>query len=637
MMQLRKADHVVTNPDRRPRNDEERDKQIVGYVLDTMRAYKDARQGLEEIWQESWAAYFGTPYAQVQLAAHQLITVGNVNVEWRHRINLGKAFSSAEDIHGQLMQAAFPTTEPFDVQPLEPSLWQVVRLLKKYYSEKLHTWQFKSHFANYLRQAIVLGSSCIALPWHSKDYIAFETLDMFDVFVDPTCDSAETSPLIRRVFYTKAQLITMAERGEIDIAPMDVVQYEGDDLHYDDNKDRVMQYQGLQLLRGYCPFDKVPVYEFWGDIHLTGETYFNRVAKVLGQKLIKFAENPYDCGRPFVFGTYIPVVRQPYGIGAIQSSLGMIHTMNIVTNQRLDNTEIELSKMFTVKAGSITRAEDVTSTPGKTYEVDEHDDIRPIDMGASNAQLGFAEVNEIEKYVDKNTGAGPLVGSGQPRGGERVTAEEIKAIQNAGGSRLVAQWSHIETTSLEPIVEKTMSNIVQFVETDDVISVPRGQGLGNEYYQVGPTELRGLKHRVRARTAGYLVQRQEIVDRIIQFTQLVLSVPQFVEKINYDKLLYDLLMHWGFEDPEGYLITEENGAPMTMESQLSKMGGQPLVQGISEQLAADGGRDFFRRMTNQELPEGVQINDILANLAASSAELRAEPNKLTNVGAPSNQ
>lgn len=590
---------------------------IRSHIHNCLESYKLGRAGLEDIWMNAWAAYFGTPDAQDFERSRTLEVVGNVGNDWRHKINTGKGYEIVETIHGYFMSAIFPNSQWFTIESQEPMHQDMARLLRKYFAQQLDNWNFRSHMESFLRQLIITGTSCLFMPWRDGK-IKYEVLDNFDIFVDPEEPTCTDSPLIRRMLRTRVEILKDIRAGIYeDIAEYDLVNIGGRHVMYEHDADRVRQFQGLNTDIDYSLSDKLEVIEYWGDIVLEGIAYHDYYAVVVGDHLVRFEKNPYKAGRPFTLCTYTPIVRQPYGMGALQSSMGVLHELNLITNQRLDNVEIAVNTMFTKKASSILRTEDVWVEPGRVFEVTEHDDLQPVAVAKDGITVSYQEAGLLESTAEKNTGTGPLVSTGQPRGGERVTAAEVSMVREAGSNRLSNNHKHIENTGIIPILKTTLANCRQFETKDEIVRIA-GVGAGEfNYYQVGALEIRNQKFVMKPRGADYIIEQRDYIQKRTAFIQLVVATPQFEGKIDFDKILLDLLHNWGFEEPEAYLTpqqSEQQQANLQPEpGSVQAMGGAGLQQALDNEILVDGGESLMQNTTGMTLPQGMD-NDLLKQL-----------------------
>ena len=381
------------------------DTEISAYVNHQRSLFATARLEKEATWLEAWGVYLGSPSADRYNRMQQLRTVGDVNNDWRHRINVGKAFESVETIEAYLQSAFFPNRDWFDVQPTQPGYANLAKVVKKFVHNKLAESHFISNWEMFIRQMLITGNSVLALPWrfettrfkkkvkvsqlysqdeagHSyqlntpvkfreveeervvKNSPDFEVLDVFDCYVDPRANNPNYADFIRRVVKSRAEVANLIAAGfykDIDIrtvVPANPYETSVDNVSTT-RKNLVLRFQGINLQAGYSWTDTIELFEFWGTVHIEGKTYHDVVATVVGDHLVRFETNPYWCGKPFVIGTYIPICHSPMAMGAIEPSLGMLHELNIITNQRLDNLEISVDSMFEVVNDGTLNPEDV--------------------------------------------------------------------------------------------------------------------------------------------------------------------------------------------------------------------------------------------------------------------------------------
>lgn len=637
------------------------DKDIVSYIHSELRSYADARSLKEAAWLECWAAYLGTPQSIEHTRSQLLNYVGDVNNDWRHRINTGKAFENVETILSYLQPAFFPNRDWFDCVPTKPGYYNLADSIRKFVQAKLHQGKFISNWEMFLRQLLIIGNSCIALPWRYEttrwkkkvrirqphmdgmtfgekyeydevefekviqNHPDFETLDMFDVFVSPRACDPNQGNFIRRFYKTRAELAQCVKSGYFkginytEIGGVKAANYTYDQSQ--SNKDTIKHYQGLDVFsdRHHARWtDDIELFEFWGDVHLSNRTYHDVRAIVCGDRLLRFETNPYWAGKPFVVGNYIPVVRSPVGMGAIEPSLGLLHEMNIITNSRLDNLLISSNGMFEyVNDGSL-QPDEVFAAPGKVFPVTQKGTITPIDMPNSFV-ITYEESSFLENRIDKNTGTGAFVSPGIGRTGERVTATEVTATQQAGGNRLSGVHKHIEETSLLPLLEKVFRSCQQFVVDDEIVSVP-GQEPGQvDYVAIGVDELQN-EFKLIPIGADHVVDKEYKLNKLFQFVQVSSQYPEMQKNLNYYNIQIDMARLMGLDEIERYIAQDVNPEPSSMMemtgggqtpqgqppgstgmdallAEAARMGGRPMQDVVSGEIEADGGMTMLSEAT----------------------------------------
>ena len=605
-------------------NTESQDLKLSDVASEVGRLYKEYqqnRQKIEEDWLDCWGHYFGNMRSQNHLRTAAARIVGDVNDDWRHRIGTGKAYENVETICGYLQSAFFPNKQWFSLTPTEPGYTDLVKPVEKYLQQKLDVARFQSYWDMFTRQAVILGTSVLALPWRvetqkckkrvmvrqpvfdqfgaeigdSEHFVVkeeekvvfndpdFEVLDMFDVFLDPQGTNPNDCNIIRRMRKTKAEVLDLIEDGFYNYgSKYNVISAKGASPQdtSQTNKETVRMFAGLE----YQPNDLVEVVEFWGTIHLCGATYHNIVATVSGGQVLRFEANPYWYGKPFIVATYVPVNRQVYGLGALQPTLGLMHEMNILTNQRLDNLEFAVDQMWTFVPDGTLRKEDIFSKPGKVFEVSDHNALQPVGRGDINAlSITYEESQFLETRIDKATGTGAFISAGAGRSGERVTATEINAQRDAGGNRLASRHQHLEYTALIPTLIKLYSGCQQFTQHDQVVRMPSKVPGEHLYASVGPNEL-VYNFRFEAQGATYIADKEFELQKWLNFMQVVGSSPQMAPQINWPVVLEKLVMKFGLDDVESLILPPAPPPPPAappppdpLTEQLKSMGGQAMV------------------------------------------------------------
>lgn len=618
---------------------------LASFVMSELTRFGNARTELEETWLEAWSLYLNTNQSIDYIRGKVLQTVGDVNDDWRHKINTGKAFEVVETIHSYLMSAFFPNEDWFEVSPTLPGEdnHTLARVVKKYIQNKLEVSGFQSEFANFLRQLIITGTSVLALPWRqdliveneireaeikifdefgvpewevvSKEALIsrpeFETLDNFDVYVDPSAIDPNEASIIRRLRKTKAEVLRLVEDGT----------YEGitaEDIKNMEPSRFSMSYdaQTLETMSGYTisemHYHEIEIIEFWGDLIDGDEVYEDYVATVIDGRLVSCIPNPF-WKKPFIVGSYIRVPRQPYGVGALQPNLGMLHQLNIITNQRLDSMEIHVNKMWTAVDDGVIDMDDIESKPGKILAVGSHDSLQPVDMGDADFTVSYTEAQVLEAIIDKNAGTGNYVGANAQRSGERVTAAEIAAVRDAGGNRLSGVHKHIEQTSLKNILTRLFYFMRQFVREDEIVRIA-GNATGEfKYYSVGVEQL-NKPLTLKPLGAGHVIERKKYIQDRLDFIASVSQIPEMAQLIDFSQILHDLLINWGFDEPEKYLKVEEAPTEAGVSQQTDiiadaeNAGGQALKNVVEANINADGGLGMMQELF--PMPENIKPEDM---------------------------
>jgi Bacteriophage head to tail connecting protein len=655
--------------------------QVCSYVLSKLDLFRQAREEVEESWLECWAKYLNTPNTEGNLKASVLKRVGDVETEWRHKLTGAKAYEAVETIVGYLTGATFPNRDWFGVEPMAPHTddnLQLARLIKKHITNKLDESGFKNQWAVYLRQLVITGTSVIALPWrteyetghkHAKlnlgddygdsyvqeeymystyDAPSIEVLDVFDCYVDPCVNDPNKGSFIRKLTKSKHQLLALAKDGTYDVEPTDIVNMKGDyGAGYDTStsrKNTLQTFEGLQT-QAWSPTELVELIEYWGDVYddETGECEYNMVVTLMGDKVIGYEKSPFWCGTPFIIGTYSMTGHSPYGFGGIQPVLGLLHQLDIVTNQRLDNLELAINNMWTLKSDGVLQPDEVYTEPGRVFQVSDHGDLQPLASQAQSWTVTYQEAGLLEQNIDKSFGTGNYISSNQQRSGERVTATEVAAVRDAGGNRLSTVHKHIEETALIPFLGKLFSMVHQFtVEPVNVRVAGEGADEYN-YWELEPTDF-NMPVKLRPVGSDTVIERKAYVQARLEFVQAVSGLPDVAARLNMDMFLTDLLNHWGFDEPERYLKKDEpqqeqkvmptptSGNPLMDAVQSGELPNVGMANALQQQVSADGGMEMMNNlMSGTALAPGTNTQ---SNQEAMDYASQQQPSGPSGFGGP---
>ena len=583
-------------------------------LTEQLRRYKDSRQGREDTWLRCWQNYLGTPSAVLDLRSFDLAQVGgSSSTYWRHKVHKPKAFESVETVVGYLVGAFFPNREYATLTPTMPGVADLEPAVTKFFLNKLDESGLKGEWSLYLRQLAITGNSMIALPWRKESrperirqrvegnthdegglitelpstklveveritYNApeFEIINCFDYWLDPNNPHPQRANMFRRIRRTKGELLLEISKGLYPYLNDGQVMSHACNVHGVDRPAQVQSYQGQE----WWPDQEVELFEFWGDAD-TGKALYKDVRVVLlGDTVAAFERNQFWGGRPFIAGTYTPIVDTPYGMGVIEPALGALHELDSITNQRLDNAELSLNGMFTHRADGLLRTEDIYTEPGRVLAVADHDTLRPLPTPNPNFGVSYQEAQILEADIDKSTGTGSFIGVGAGRSGERVTAEEIQATRDAGGNRLTSVYTWIEHSAFTPLLNRVWQGIRQFVTDDQVIrmSVNTPSGPKFVFIELEPTDL-SQDFAVKPRGAGHIADKEYELNKRLQFLDLVGANPDMAAQLDWTEVMKDLASRFGYDDFERFLKAEE---PAPEQAQPQPGGGglpvSPLVQ-----------------------------------------------------------
>lgn len=568
----------------------------IGKALNQLyETYAQARSKKEKVWNKCWAEYFANVTA-IDYLRSQNETDQSTN--WRHKIAVGKAYGLVETVTSYLMGAFFPNRDWFALKPREPGYMEEAKLVKQLISNKLKDSKFQARWEEYTRQLLVCGFSGIEIPWDKREKSemsrvatpsatgtkykptktkkqenkpAFKVMNVFDVYLDPLAVDPNESNVFRLIRKTKGQVLQDIAGGLYPLAdPAKIAALKpsagsGSALT---NAQQYAKYAGIE----YDPSSMMELQEFWGDITVEDVEYTDVCVTIIGKEVLRFEANPYWGGKPFVFGSAIPVPGKVYGMGILEPVLGLLYTLNTITCQRLDSLELAVDAMWTVVNDGVTDPDDIYTRPGKVIQVGDPGSITPMRKDTAFT-ISYQEAQVLEADIDKATGISAYIGGGEGRSGERVTAQEVAAVRDAGGNRLTNIHAHIEGTQLAEVLRRMVSMLQQFTSTDEIVTSPAEKVPGGiQYDKVGPEEI-NKDYSIDPVGADFIADEERDLEKIMQFVQLVLPVPQWAQMVNWQALLEEVIRRFGFES---------SVAQMLMQSQQPQGMGMGMPQGMPQ-------------------------------------------------------
>lgn len=613
------AGHVVQRYGRNNCSEEE----IVYWLRSEYSRYDTARRPLADTWMELWALYAGTPDAMNHVQQRLFHTTGNPNhTYWRSKINSGKTYETVEKLVAYIIQALFPNDDWFDAIPMFADFPELVTPLKQFVRNKLHQGKFKPTSVEYIRQLLVTGTATMAVPWRYEtiphatkvtypvpivdtafrgwknvteervicNHPDFQVLNPFDVWFDPAVSDANEAGMFRRIPKRIADIMYAVKMGYYEPITVDELANAGEE-YYNHEKQITRSFRGV-----YTGIEdeirQVDVLEYWGDIHLDGLSIRNVWATIINNRLVRFQPNPYYDGRPFVTSTLLPILDIPYGMSVIEPNMGQLHELNVIVNSRLENIMLHVNSMFEVIDDGLLEDENITTEPGKTYKVREKGTINRIDLGNPSFVVTYQEQQQLNQTINENFGAGPALGTAPLRSGERVTAEEINAMRDAGGNRLSLLYFMIEETFLVPLLNRVFAYCQQFVRNPETVRVQRPD-MHTYYYEIGPEQLQ-YKFQFRALGATWVVRKDKFIRNLQVLLTALPAMPGASEVLNFEALLEDMLRNLEFENAERYIkpppqqaVAEPQDEMEDEENLMRSIGGGPTEQAVNNMLQTD--------------------------------------------------
>lgn len=563
---------------------------IAAHVYSRYKDLVNKRIVIDQKWDTTYSMYRSNA-ADMTAVQKASFSTGSTR-KWKHRVNTGKTFEVVETLVAYFKGATFPSDDWFDAAGLEPNLHQAATLVKQLAKFKMEEAGIRDVYESWLRNLVIFGCSTLRVDWDTDivqkvkrtfddlglpqdetyneelSKLRVDAISPYNIWIDGS------GATFARLIMSKSELSYLVECGYYELSTELIESYK------EGGRDDP---QTIKTAAAQAP----EIVEFYGPIVLQGGRFQCVHAVFYGNTLIRMADSEYWCGSPYITGTMLPDRDSVYGMTVLDPSSGALHTLNVLNNARLDNLAVSIDKMFTLVEDGALRKEDVYTEPGKVFTVAQHDSLRAIDLGPPAFTLGYQEAQVQEGSVDRNCSTGPLIGGGQPRGGERVTAQEIIAVQESGGNRLASVHSHIEDSVTKHLLTKVFMLMQQYVMTPQIVKVFMPDVDTYAFFSLDPEYLT-YPFSFKPSGAAYVVEKQRQIGDLMTLFDISGRVPQLAEKLDFEKILVEVLKHMRFTNPSSYIKAAPPPQPVTTappEPTLDAIGGAALQRTISE----DGG------------------------------------------------
>lgn len=301
-------------------------------------------------------------------------------------------------------------------------------------------------------------------------------VDLWDLFIDPEATSIDDAEyVIHRVYRTKEYLKKQAAAGLY-------TNLEGIESTYTTSDSEISADERLGavgLSRTKKQDDRIELLEYWTD---------DRVIVVANRsQIIRNEENPYwHCKKPFIRIVDHPVPHELYGIGEIEPIEYLQYELNDTRNQRMDNVNLIINRMWKVLRSSEINPEQLVSRPGGVIAVDDMDEIEPLTVEDVTASA-YAEEVEIKRDIDRTMGVYNYArGETTDR---RETATTASILSNAANERFEMKVRLMEDMGLRRLGLMLIQLNQQYIDRERVIRIVGEDGV---YFQtVTPEDITG--------------------------------------------------------------------------------------------------------------------------------------------------
>jgi len=325
---------------------------------------------------------------------------------------------------------------------------------------------------------------------------------------------------------------------------------------------------------------KIKLLEYW----YPDDTKFCLVALDYGI-VVRESENVFEHERsPFFSAVFQPIPGEFYGMGIPQIIYGLQKNVNTITNQRNDNINLIINRMWKYKKDSGVNPNTLKSVPGGLVGVDEMTDVEPFEM-PDVTQSAYQEIINNKNEAMEALGTKYL--SGANSSGSNKTATGVRLNQNAESQSVMGIFRLLDSTGLQIMVNMFYELNMQFNDKDSVVEIIGEKGKVINF-TVTPKQFKKYRTLYCAGISS-VMQRDTQVHQMEQFLAITARIPQellLAWKINIPTILKKIWEAMGLEDSEMIIggESEENTANEVAGIAMQQEFGANAAAGAAEQL-----------------------------------------------------
>lgn len=319
------------------------------------------------------------------------------------------------------------------------------------------------------------------------------------------------------------------------------------------------------------------------------------------EKCIYDGPSPYWRHRkkPFITSSYDRLPNQFYGMSAVQILNDLQEEENTIHNQRSDNVNFIINKMWKVRRGADIDKSQLVSEPAGVLEVDRMDDVEEFGM-KDVAASSFHQQNFISQIME-NTLATPPVIRGASSSGDQTATETLKQSNNAS-LRFDVKIQLFRSLDIKRMAYLADMNNQQFINSNRLVRLGTGQAM--QWRNINPGEFIGERdYRPAGANVDPAANKQARREQLTQMMQFLLQSK--VPFVNLYKLIEEWLQAFDIKNAEKFILPQEQAKQqmqMMMAAQ-QQASGEGMPTQAQQTQNAQTGRARGRRPQTTRSPQ----------------------------------
>jgi hypothetical protein len=256
--------------------------------------------------------------------------------------------------------------------------------------------------------------------------------------------------------------------------------------------------------------------------------------------ILKEEDNPFDGLLPFVMARYVPIQHELYGIGIPEIALDLQEELNTVRNQRMDNVNLIINRMFIANKYADINLDQLVSYPGNVILTNDINAIKDLDT-RDITKSAYMEEEIIKNDLDNATGEFMYLRGAPPE--RRETATGIVRLQQAGTARFDTIVKLLEFTVVRHIAKMALWLDYQFLpkeELQKIIGDEDYDRLGSEKFYEQPIDVMLKQYNFQPMGSSTTAVKEVRIQQTMQAYSLFNQDPQ-IDQTELKKMVLDAL------------------------------------------------------------------------------------------------
>lgn len=565
------------------------------------------RQPLEDLWNKIYRMYFNRG--------------DEIKTTTRAKIFIPIIFQVIEAALPKIMNVLFGNEEFFDTiaeQKKDSALAEVIHLLLIF---QLGQADYIIKYVDFAKQLLLYGTSYFKVYWKVvrkwvwertpiRQPVSFlgisvgsritgwketkvfkvterrpevEVLDVLDVFPDPNAQTEQEGAAVWiRSWITYDELLTLS-KGEYPVYMNIPAKSELGDRNKNFSVTRGIRQstRGTSTSPASIDTDRYEILERWGlkDLDEDGIKEETIITILDGKYVIRADENPFHHQkRPLIKSVLFSVPKEWFGIGLVEPVIPLVHELNTLRRQRLDNINLAINAMWSVNAFADIELGTVVSTPGGILlRGDNPDDIIRMKMD-DVTESAYTEAGLVQQDIENTTA--PKAMQGTPSGGSLGrTARGAQMIIGQALEKFGLTTRLLEETSIKKTLRFFHQLNLQFIDDEEVFE--------DTGYYGGIFDQKVTPEMIRADVQFKMLGISEMVNKEAKINQAISFMGIFgkaLSPITISAVAKKVWKLMGFNEDEIVIMAQQPIPP----DQTDPDNNPNLTQNIQGQVTTNG-------------------------------------------------